>query len=92
MLFRSPFSALGKASILGKPQGFVKVIADAETDVVLGAHMVGPHVTDMIAEVVTVLGAKMTAVDWGKVIHPHPSLSEALMEATHDVHGDAVHG
>jgi dihydrolipoamide dehydrogenase len=54
--------------------------------------MVGPHVTDMIAEVVTVLGAKMTAVDWGKVIHPHPSLSEALMEATHDVHGDAVHG
>ena len=87
-----PFSALGKASILGKPQGFVKVIADAETDIVLGAHMVGPHVTDMIAEVVTVLGAKMTAVDWGKVIHPHPSLSEALMEATHDVHGDAVHG
>jgi dihydrolipoamide dehydrogenase len=87
-----PFSALGKASILGKPQGFVKIIADAETDVVLGAHMVGPHVTDMIAEVVTVLGAEMTAVDWGRVIHPHPSLSEALMEATHDVHGDAVHG
>jgi len=89
---RFPFAALGKASILGEPHGFVKVVADAEEAKVLGVHMVGPRVTELIAEAVTVmgLGAELTA--WTEIIHPHPTLSEALLEAVHAAAGEPLHG
>jgi len=87
-----PFAALGKASIMNELNGFVKVVADAETDAVLGVHMVGPHVTDMIAEAGAALGAGMSATDWSRVIHPHPTLSEAVGEALHATLGEAIHG
>jgi len=87
-----PFAALLKATILNEPNGFVKVVIDAETDRVLGVHMVGPHVTDMIAEAAVALGASMSATDWSRVIHPHPTLSEATLEALHVGLGEAIHG
>jgi len=87
-----PFAALGKASILNELNGFVKIVSDAETDRVLGVHMVGPHVTDMIAEACTAMGAAMTTEAWGRIIHPHPTLSEAVLEALHTTLGETVHG
>lgn len=89
---RFPFSALGKASILGEPNGFIKVIADAENDQVLGVHMVGPRVTELIGEAVAVLAQGTTIESWAETIHPHPSLSEALGEAVLATAGRPVHG
>lgn len=87
-----PFAALGKASILNELNGFVKIVSDAETDRVLGVHMVGPHVTDMIADACTALGVRMTTEAWSRIIHPHPTLSEAVSEALHATMGEAIHG
>jgi dihydrolipoamide dehydrogenase len=69
----------------------VKVIADATTDRVLGVGMVGPHVTDLIAEGVVAVRHGLTAQQLAETIHAHPTLTEALGEAAHDVHGRAVH-
>jgi len=87
-----PFSALGKASILNEPHGFVKIVFDAETDKVLGVHMVGPRVTELIAEATTALGFEADLQTWSEVIHPHPSLSEAVGEAILHATGLPVHG
>lgn len=87
-----PFSALGKASILNEPHGFVKVIADASTGQALGVHMVGPRVTELISAAATALGGQMNVSDWSEIIHPHPTLSEALSEAVHGAAGTPVHG
>jgi dihydrolipoamide dehydrogenase len=87
-----PFSALGKASILGEPQGFIKVVADAEADRVLGVHMVGPRVTELIGEAVTVMGLQASVESWAETIHPHPTLSEALGEAVLAAVGRPLHG
>ena len=84
------FRGLGKAQAIGKLQGFVKVIVD-ENDVIIGASVVGPHGTDLLAELSLAVHVGLTAKQVGDVIHPHPSLSEALMEALHDVHGKSVH-
>lgn len=84
------FRALGKAQAIGKIQGFVKVIVD-NNDVIVGASIVGPHATDLLAELSLAVHLGLTAEQVGDVIHPHPSLSEALMEALHDVHGKSVH-
>jgi dihydrolipoamide dehydrogenase len=71
--------------------GFVKVIADAATDEVLGVHMVGPEVTELIAEAALAIEMGATAEDLARTIHAHPTLPEALMEAAESVHGLAVH-
>ena len=89
---RFPFAALGKASILNEPHGFVKIVADAETDRVLGVHLVGPRVTELIAEATSALGFEATVTRWSEVIHPHPSLSEAMGEAILAAAGLPVHG
>ncbi|MEG0074546.1 MAG: dihydrolipoyl dehydrogenase [Eubacterium sp.] len=84
------FRGLGKAQAIGKIQGFVKIIVDKD-DVIIGSAIVGPHATDLLAELSLAVHAGLTAEQVGDVIHPHPSLSEALMEALHDVHGKSVH-
>ena len=86
-----PFSASGKASASGAKDGFVKVIFDAKYGEWLGCHMIGAGVTDMIAE--AVLGRKLetTGHDVLKTIHPHPTMSEAVMEAVADAYGEVIH-
>ena len=71
--------------------GFVKVVADAETDEVLGVHMVGPEVTELVAEAALAIELGATAEDLARTIHAHPTLPEAVMEAAEAVHGMAVH-
>ncbi len=86
-----PFSASGKASAGGNKEGFVKVIFDAKYGEWLGCHMIGAGVTDMIAEVV--LGRKLetTGHEVLKAVHPHPTMSEAVMEAVADAYGEVIH-
>lgn len=86
-----PFSASGKASASGEKDGFVKVIFDAKYGEWLGCHMIGAGVTDMIAE--AVLGRKLetTGYEVLKTIHPHPTMSEAVMEAVADAYGEVIH-
>jgi dihydrolipoamide dehydrogenase len=86
-----PFSASGKATTAGKTEGFVKVIFDAKYGEWLGCHMIGAGVTDMIAE--AVLGRKLetTGHEVLKTIHPHPTMSEAVMEAVADAYGEVIH-
>jgi dihydrolipoyl dehydrogenase len=85
-----PFQASGKALIGGEYEGFVKVIADKKTDEVLGVHMVGPHVTDLIAEASTAMLLEATAWEVGAAVHPHPTLSEAVGEAALAVDGKSI--
>ena len=86
-----PFSASGKATAAGTPDGFVKVIFDAKYGEWLGCHMIGAGVTDMIAE--AVLGRKLetTGHEVLNTIHPHPTMSEAVMEAVADAYGEVIH-
>lgn len=86
-----PFKAIGKALVNGEAEGFVKIIADEETDDILGIHMVGPHVTDLIGE--ASLAKLLDATPWeiSKAIHPHPSLNEVLVESALAVDGRAIH-
>ena len=86
-----PFKAIGKALVHGEADGFVKMISDEETDDLLGVHMIGPHVTDMISEAGLALILNATAWEVSKAIHPHPSLSEAIGEAALAVDGKAIH-
>jgi len=88
---RFPFAANGKATILGERNGLVKIVADGKYDEILGVHIVGPHATDLIGEAVVVMRLEGTAPDIGHAIHPHPTLTEAMMEAAFDVDGTAVH-
>ncbi len=85
-----PFSALAKARILGETAGFVKVVSDAKYDEVLGVHIIGPHATDLLAEACVAMGLEATAEELGTVMHAHPTLSEAVMEAAEGVHGMAT--
>ncbi|MEI2460135.1 dihydrolipoyl dehydrogenase [Bacillus sp. FSL W8-1202] len=86
-----PFMAIGKALVYGESDGFVKIVADRDTDDILGVHMIGPHVTDMISE--AGLAKVLDATPWeiGQTIHPHPTLSEAIGEAALAVDGKAIH-
>ncbi|MBI4735331.1 MAG: dihydrolipoyl dehydrogenase [candidate division NC10 bacterium] len=88
---RFNFAALGKAMCIGETAGMVKVVADAQTDKVLGVGIVGPHATDIIAEGVLAVRHGLTAAQVAEAIHAHPTLSEAMGEAMHDVHGQAIH-
>ena len=86
-----PFSASGKASAAGVKEGFVKVIFDAKYGEWLGAHMVGANVTEMIAEVVAARKLETTGHEIIKTIHPHPTMSEAIMEAAAAAYGEVIH-
>lgn len=86
-----PFSASGKAKASGASDGFVKVIFDAKYGEWLGAHMIGMNVTEMIAEVVVARNLETTGHEIIKSIHPHPTMSEALMEAVADAYGEVIH-
>lgn len=85
------FRVIGKALIYGESDGFVKIVADKETNDILGVHMIGPHVTDLISE--AGLAKVLDATPWeiGHTIHPHPTLSEAFAEAALAVDGRAIH-
>lgn len=86
-----PFSASGKASASGHKDGFIKVIFDAKYGEFLGAHMIGANVTEMIAEVVVARKLETTGMDIVKSVHPHPTMSEAIMEAAADAYGEVIH-
>lgn len=86
-----PFSASGKAQASGAPDGFVKVIFDAKYGEWLGCHMIGAGVTDMIAEAVVARKLETTAHEILKSIHPHPTMSEAIMEATAAAYDEVIH-
>jgi dihydrolipoamide dehydrogenase len=86
-----PFAASGRAMTLQETDGFVKIISDAETDEVLGVHMVGPEVTELIAEAALAIEMGATVEDLSRTIHAHPTLPESMMEAAEAVHGTAVH-
>jgi dihydrolipoamide dehydrogenase len=86
-----PYSANGRARTLGDITGFVKFIADAKTDELLGAHLVGPNVSELIAEVVLGFEYRASADDIGPTVHAHPTLSEATKEAALAVLGRAIH-
>jgi dihydrolipoamide dehydrogenase len=86
-----PFSASGKARILGETDGFVKVVAESKYDEVLGVHIIGPHATELLAECVVAMALETTADELGRVIHAHPTVSETIMEAAEGVHGMTIH-
>ncbi len=86
-----PFSASGKASAAGAKDGFVKVIYDAKYGEWLGAHLIGANVTEMIAEVVAARKLETTGHEIIKSVHPHPTMSEAIMEATAAAYGEVIH-
>jgi len=86
-----PFSASGKASAAGVKEGFVKVIFDAKYGEFLGAHMVGANVTEMIAEIVVARKLETTGMEIIKSVHPHPTMSEAIMEAAAQAYGECIH-
>ena len=88
---RVPFTASGKATAMGSRDGFVKVIFDAKTNLLLGCHMTGENVTEMIAEAVVVRQQKLKAQDLMHAVHPHPTLSESFLEAVEAAYGECVH-
>jgi dihydrolipoamide dehydrogenase len=86
-----PFRANGKALAIDDYEGFVKIISDSQYDQVLGVHMIGPHVTDMIAEASGMIRLETTTEELARTVHPHPTLSEVVMEAAHVVMGQGIH-
>lgn len=86
-----PFSASGKASAAGAKDGFVKLIFDAKYGELLGAHMIGANVTEMIAEIVAARKLEVTGEALIKTVHPHPTMSEAVMEAAAAAYGEVIH-
>jgi dihydrolipoamide dehydrogenase len=85
------FRGLGKAHAMGEISGLIKIVADPDTDNILGAHIIGPHASDIIHEAALAMKAGLKVKDIAETIHAHPTLSEGLMEAAEDVHGTAVH-
>ncbi len=90
-LGKFPFSASGKAKAAGVPEGFIKVIYDAKYGELLGAHMIGANVTEMIAEIVAARKLETTGHEMIKTIHPHPTMSEAIMEASAAAYDEVIH-
>ena len=88
---KCPFAANGRALTTGDATGFVKLIADKKTDRLLGAHMVGPEVSNLVQEVTMAIEMGATSEDVARTIHAHPTLPETIMEAAESVHGLAVH-
>lgn len=86
-----PFSASGKASAAGAKDGFVKLIFDAKYGELLGGHMIGMNVTEMIAEIVAIRKLEVTGEELIKTVHPHPTMSEAVMESAAAAYGEVIH-
>ena len=86
-----PFSASGKARILGETDGFIKIVAETKYDEVLGVHIIGPHATELLAEACVGMALETTADELGKIIHAHPTVSESMMEAAEGVHDLTIH-
>ncbi len=86
-----PFTASGKAKAAGHSEGFVKLIFDAKYGELLGAHMIGANVTEMIAEIVAIRKLETTGHELIKTVHPHPTMSEAIMEAAAAAYGEVIH-
>lgn len=86
-----PFTASGKAAASGEKDGFVKLIIDSKTDKVLGAHLIGANVTEMISGIVVGMNLGLKATDIIHSVHPHPTMSEALLEAAEAAHNEAIH-
>ena len=85
------FRALGKAHAMGEISGFIKLIAEKKTDRVIGAHIIGPHASDLIHEAAVAIKNGLRIKDLADTIHAHPTLAEGIMEAAEDVHGEAIH-
>jgi dihydrolipoamide dehydrogenase len=85
------FNAIGKALVYGESDGFVKIISDEKTQDVLGVHMIGPHVTDLISEAALARVLDATPYEIAETVHPHPTLSEIIGEAALAVEGKAIH-
>jgi len=90
-LGRFPFRPNGKALGLGEPEGWVKIVLDAKYGEIVGAHMIGPEVTELLPELTLAQMAELTVAEIARNVHAHPTLSEVLMEAAHDAEGAAVH-
>jgi len=86
-----PFSASGKARIIGEEEGFVKVVSEKKYDEILGVHIIGPHATELIAEASVAMQLESTAEELGNTMHAHPTVSEAVMEAAEGVHDKTIH-
>jgi dihydrolipoamide dehydrogenase len=86
-----PFGVLGRAKIAGETDGFVKIVADKKYDEVLGVHMIGPRATELVAAAGIALRTETTVEEIIRTIHAHPTMSEAIAEAAHAVHGAAIH-
>ena len=86
-----PFTALAKSAILGKTDGFVKVVRETKYDELLGVHIIGPHATDLIAEACVALQLESTTEELMRTMHAHPTLSESVAEAAHAAVGHAIH-
>ena len=87
-----PFAAIGKAAIMGESDGFVKLVSEKKYKQILGVHMIGPNVTELITEGSSLIGFEATAADVSHLIHPHPTVSEGIMEAAHALYsGAAIH-
>jgi dihydrolipoamide dehydrogenase len=85
------FRAIGKAHVMGEITGFIKVVSDETSDRILGVHIIGPHASDLIHEAALAMKAGLKTKDIAETIHSHPTLSEGMMEAAEDVHGEAIH-
>lgn len=85
------FRALGKAHAIGEIAGLVKIIADEQTDKIVGGHIIGPHASDLIHEIAVAMRTGRTVREVAGTIHAHPTLSEGIMEAAEELHGEAIH-
>ncbi len=88
---RFPFQPNGKALGLGENTGFVKIVSDAKYGEILGAHMIGPEVSELLPELTLAHNMELTAAEISRNVHAHPTLSEAIMEAAHDIEGHLIH-
>lgn len=85
------FRALGKAHAMGEITGFIKILSEESSDRIIGAHIIGPHASDLIHEAAVAIKKELTVKDIAETIHAHPTLSEGIMESAEDVHGEAIH-
>jgi dihydrolipoamide dehydrogenase len=86
-----PFGVLGRAKMAGDTEGFVKIVAERRYDELLGVHMIGARSTELVAEAAVALRTECTVEELIRTIHAHPTMSEAVGEAAHIVHGAAIH-
>jgi dihydrolipoamide dehydrogenase len=91
LIGKFPFTASGKATASGNRDGMVKVIFDKNTNEWIGCHLIGDNVTEMISGAVIAMNHKVTGRDILHAVHPHPTLSEAIMEATAAAYGEVIH-